>query len=339
MMIDALRDREEWLHASERKRRANAKTTAWAMVIESDYHLDNFMRMPCNEETLRVSPEAASDMYGGRINVSTSTGIFMAELQAIARVLFSLPVIFSITVITDSLSSINSIRTYLGEVNERKRLRMPGRPLLALISNNIHQRHAFSASTSFRHERSHTNLPTIESRGNAIADYWADTCRERTVNRMSNAIKDHFDLAKGERFVCLRDTSTRAVVSGDVRQTATATAAVRQLHEWIRSSSHGAFADEHVCDLSSRILAHGSQQQQCLLLLLLTNTIHLQKVKHERTSSLPSFSSSSASATELASTSTSKRFDMISTLCASCQCTASVAHLLLFCPAYSKKFV
>ena len=72
----------------------------------------------------------------------------MAELQAITRVLLSLPVTFSVTVITDSLSSINSIKSYMSEVNERKRLRMPGRPLLALVGSNIHQRLSFSASTS-----------------------------------------------------------------------------------------------------------------------------------------------------------------------------------------------
>ena len=355
LMIDRIRLTDFSLSEQERKRRVTALKSAWAIVYEGDYHLRNWSQFPTHEDVLRVSPEMISDMFGGVVLHSTSTCIFMAELQAITRVLLSLPVSFSITIITDSLSSIKSISAWMTEVNERKRLRMPGRPLLAIVAQQINLRCAAGATVALAHEKSHSNLATIESRGNAMADYWADEMRGGS-RRIEEKQFQQFDLKKGEMFVCLRDSSSNAIISSDIRSSASSQFALQQLKEWMDSKSQGAFADEHVLQLSEHVFDTGTPNQMSVLLLILTNTIHYKRVRALSTisfspsslssvrsssssSCLSSFSSSSSSSASSSSSrlSQQRHFEMKETCCLKCNVCASVSHLLLFCQQYQKE--
>ena len=231
----------------------------------------------------------------------------MAELQAIARVLLSLPLPFSISIVTDSLSSINSISAFMNEYSDRARLRMCGRPLLSIIAQQIVLRLHVGASVSFSHVRSHTNLPTCESRGNAVADYFADELREhqwKYVNTMPQ-----FDLRMGERHVNICDHTFNCVVSGDIRACASEHTKMLVLWEWMKSESQGAFAHEGVRDLCKYVFTSSSVQRyhRALFVLLITNLLHKERVSvgSSHSSSALSHVSSSSSSSSLSSLSLS----------------------------------
>jgi hypothetical protein len=338
---------------TEKKRKCDDLSTSWAAVYEGDYHLQNWKRFSCDEVALKIFPERASDWFGGVILSSTSCHIFMAELQAITRVLLSLPPSFSITVISDSLSSINAISAFMNEYSDRARLRMCGRPLLSIIAQQIILRLQAGAFVSFVHEHSHTNLPTCESRGNAIADYYADELRENQRKYMN--VMPQFDLRSGERYVCLRDSTFHSVVSGDVRTAARDHFRFFSLWEWMKSESQGAFAHEGVRDLCKYVFKNATRKQRALFVLVVTNIIHKKRVSvicpssssmsssstssssSFSSSSLSTFSSSSSSSLLSSSCHSQRRFDVIDATCSSCQVVMNVGHLLLFCSSFQKQ--
>ncbi|MCP6188397.1 hypothetical protein NL437_27135, partial [Klebsiella pneumoniae] len=65
--------------------------------------------------------------------IKCTQGIYPAELQAIARVFAMFPLSMTLCIHSDSQSSIQSIRAYLEEPNERRRLRSAARTILRLI--------------------------------------------------------------------------------------------------------------------------------------------------------------------------------------------------------------
>jgi hypothetical protein len=330
---------------AETKRKCEELSTSWAAVYEGDYHLQNWKQFSCDEVALKMFPERASDWYGGVIFSSTSRHIFMAELQAIARVLLSLPPSFSITVISDSLSSINAISAFMSEYSDRARLRMCGRPLLSIIAQQIILRLQTGAFVSLIHEHSHTNMPTCESRGNAIADYYADELRENQRKYMN--VMPQFDLRLGERSVCLRDSTFHSIVSGDVRTAARDHFRLLSLWQWMKSESQGAFAHEGVGDLCKYVFKQATRKQRAVCILVVTNLIHKKRVTaisiSSSSSSMSSSSSSSSSSVSLSSSSLSsssssqRRYDVIDATCSSCHVVMNVGHLLLFCSSFQKQ--
>ena len=201
------------------------------------------------------------------------------------------------------------------------------------------------AFVSFIHEHSHTNMPTCESRGNAIADYYADELRENQRKYMN--VMPQFDLRLGERSVCLRDSTFHSVVSGDIRTAARDHFRLLSLWEWMRSESQGAFAHEGVGDLCKYVFKQATRKQRAVFILVVTNIIHKKRVTaisiSSSSSSLSSSSSSSSSSSlsllssSLSSSSSQRRYDVIDATCSSCHVVMNVGHLLLFCSSFQKQ--
>ena len=115
-------------------------------------------------------------IVGGAI--TCTQGIYPAELQAIARVLAMLPLSYNIHIHSDSKAAIAGINSYAQELNERHRLRMQGRPLLALIHHLLSIRKKVGGNATFSHVKSHTANYDIHSVGNSVADFQAEQCRK-----------------------------------------------------------------------------------------------------------------------------------------------------------------
>ena len=69
-----------------------------------------------------------------------SQGNYLAELHAIYHAITAVPVGRSILIQSDALAAIVAIRQYGKHVVGRRRLRMAGRPLLALIQRAINDK-------------------------------------------------------------------------------------------------------------------------------------------------------------------------------------------------------
>ena len=85
-------------------------------------------------------------MFADSIDAAVSSGVFLAELQGAARALNALPYTWQVQLVLDSESAITAVQSYMAEVSERKRMRMQGRPLLALIARMVESRQQLAAA-------------------------------------------------------------------------------------------------------------------------------------------------------------------------------------------------
>ena len=102
------------------------------MTVGDEWLDDNFGSVPSDEQLLTPAEVGGTTLFGADITITS--GIYPAELQAIARALAMFPLACSLHIHSDSQAAIAGIRSYSAQVNSRQRLRMAARPLLQLVT-------------------------------------------------------------------------------------------------------------------------------------------------------------------------------------------------------------
>lgn len=138
-------------------------SSSWPVVVSDSWLASGFNNIP-EDGLLQPRHVAGATMYGSAISDACTQGVYPAELQAIVRALAMFPLTASLHIHTDSEASVKAIRSYMNQVNERKRLRMSGRPLLQLIHHLITLRDTH-ATTQLSHVKAHTDGDDIHSVG------------------------------------------------------------------------------------------------------------------------------------------------------------------------------
>ena len=110
---------------------SESNTSSWAVTVADEWFDASVATIPSDEKLLQPIHVRGATMLGA--SISCTHGVYPAELQAIARVLAMFPLSCPLHVHSDSESSLKAIRSFLEQCNERRRLRMAGRPLLQLI--------------------------------------------------------------------------------------------------------------------------------------------------------------------------------------------------------------
>jgi ribonuclease HI len=250
-------------------------SSSWAFVVRDQWLDDNFARLPVEEQHLNAAVVGGATLIGS--SISATSGIYPAELQAIARALAALPLSCSLHIHSDSQSAIAGIRAYSSEVNSRQRQRMTSRPLLQLIHHQLEQRKSAGGLVEFEHVRAHSAAVDIHSVGNRLADYKANSTRARPQTATPATLKE---LPLGEcehRLTVWTELGNGAQVIDDVRRSAIAQLKVRHLERWCNTppsdTMDGAFACTALLDSSRVVLAHGSPSQQASFMHIATNSI------------------------------------------------------------------
>ena len=211
---------------------------------------------------------------------------YYTELAAITRSIMAAPSGVHLNIHTDSKSSIEAIRRYMDEVNDRRKLRIAGRPFLELIQRMIETR---SGQVQLHHVRSHTDLKDQHSSGNKVADFVAgsvlrkDEKGKRIPCPWLTRDTKSLPLQLGERHVVLKDHRQR-VIAGDVRKTTQREAQARLIQKWKKSKSQSSFAGPYYKEIretlfkapSRQLMSHDSMQllqQQRFLLQAACNTL------------------------------------------------------------------
>ena len=169
---------------------------------------------------------------------------YYTELAAITRAVLAAPLGVDINIYTDSKSSIEAVKRYLDEVNDRRKLRIAGRPFLDLIQQLISMR---SGRVQLLHVHSHTDLKDQHSVGNKVADFVAGSLlRKDDKGRplpcpWTTKQYQPIPLELGERHVVLKDHRKR-VIAGDIRKTTQREAQARLIVKWRNSKSQSSFA-------------------------------------------------------------------------------------------------
>ena len=204
---------------------AGSNTSSWAVTIADDWFDASVATIPSDEKLLQPMHVRGATMLGA--SISCTQGVYPAELQAIARVLAMFPLSCPLHVHSDSESSLSAIRSFLTQSNERRRLRMAGRPLLQLIHHLLDRR---VAGTTLSHVKAHTDGVDAHSVGNRLSDYQANITRARP-ERSSPPNLSQLPLAKCEHHMVFTD-SAGLVIADDIRRSAMKQLKAAELEHW-----------------------------------------------------------------------------------------------------------
>jgi hypothetical protein len=178
---------------------------------------------------------------------------------------------------TDSQAAIAGIHAYSEEVVSRQRLRMAARPLLQLIHHQLEQRQTAGSIVQFEHVRAHSTATDIDSVGNRLADYKANTVRARPQTATPATLKE-LPLSECEhRLTVWTQLGVGAQVIDDTRRTAIAQLKAHHLQRWHdkppSDMSDGTVACDALLDTSRVVLRHGKSYQQATFIHIATNSI------------------------------------------------------------------
>ncbi len=176
--------------------------SSWAVCVANDWLVENHALVETEGSISRRTKQQLV-AFGGGILSSTTIGNFDAELTAIVNAVVCVPISCSITIVTDSKSSIDSINSWSACTNHRRRLRMAGRPLLAFIHQLIGIKQCHSGVVQLLWVPAHTNGADLDSVGNRIADDYAGVVSDPKANVIRRCDKP-IDLQQHENFVAIR---------------------------------------------------------------------------------------------------------------------------------------
>jgi ribonuclease HI len=223
-----------------------------------------------SEQLVQLSDVSGATLIGS--NITCTTGVYPAELQAIVRALAMLPLSLHMVIHTDSKASIAAVRSFEEQFNERRRMRMAARPILQLIKNLRERRRLAGGSSGLVHIAAHTINSDIHSIGNRLADLRANSSRGNL--RSSPAGLKQLPLEACEMHFCITDHTNRLVID-DIRRTARDHTKQLTLQKWsAKKDLSGFFACEGVIELGRSTLRNGTAAHQSALVHLATNSVH-----------------------------------------------------------------
>src|SRR4051812_41789563 len=93
--------------------------SSWSVAIGNDWLDANNDSVP-SEQLIQLSDVGGAILIGS--NITCTTGVYPAELQAIARTLAMLPLSLHLVIHSDSKASIAAVRSFEEQLNERRRM-------------------------------------------------------------------------------------------------------------------------------------------------------------------------------------------------------------------------
>jgi hypothetical protein len=252
-------------------------TSSWAVTVSDEWLDNNFGSVPSDERLLTPAHVGGASLFGA--SIENTSGIYPAELQAIARALAMFPLSSSLHIHSDSQAAIAGIRSYSAQVNLRQRLRMAARPLLQLVHHQLTQRAAAGGVVQFEHVRAHSQAADIHSVGNRLSDYKANAVRSRPQLATPQTV-GQLPLDKCELRLTVLDSQGQQVID-DIRRSALARLKEKSLASWQQAvlvpplAKDPFFAGRALLDTSKFVLAHGSREQQSTFIHVATNSIHV----------------------------------------------------------------
>ena len=270
---------------------ATPAVSSWAVCVGNDWLMESY---PDVEAEGRISAVTLSQslVLCGRIDESVGAGNYDAELTAIAWALMMVPAGCGVVIHTDSRSSLQAIDGYKASTNTRRRLRMAGRPLLALITRLIDAKRLVGGMALVRWVKAHSERSRVEEVGNRLADEVAGrVCDVKRVVRQRCTATLPLDLQ--ERFVAVhvhglgeRDGGPGRVLTNDPRRAAQSALQVECRATWAASRSQSAFSGALIgaTALWQFVGRHG--RQACgFVMLALSNILEWRRAEPEEKNS------------------------------------------------------
>ena len=213
------------------------------------------------------------------IVVNTNCQCYYIRTQAIYRVLQSVPITCTVTIVSDSQASIKAITSYYNAISNRKRLRMTGRPLLQLIYKLLVAHKLKGSEVRFKHVTSHTarRVRTQDQVGNSCADRVASHYRKHPSSLTSFK---QLQLHLGEQWIYIMEGNN--LITSDVRTALRRRLKISAATTWYSSSKHNLFACVEVKQLSLQVLQAGKRERTRCVLALLTDSFQYHSARADR---------------------------------------------------------
>ena len=176
---------------------------------------------------------AGAAMFGAAI--VCTRGVYSAELQAIARALAMFPLSTELEIYSDSEAALAGIRAFSAQTNERRRLRMQGRPLLQLIHHLLRRRDSCGSLTFASHVKAHTTGSDIHSVGNRLSDFHANRVRSKPERKSPGCLRE-LPLSDCELHMFITGADG-LVVADDIRRAAVTILKQSALSHWATRAS------------------------------------------------------------------------------------------------------
>ena len=145
-----------------------------------------------------------------------------------------------------------AIESYEKQHNERKRLRMSGRPLLQLIHHQVGMRKSSGGSVQFSHVKAHTDGTDMASVGNRLADFQANRVRIKSDRSYPLSLAQ-LPVRSCERFlsICHQPqpdsmAAESSVIIDDIRQTSLSQIMKQALIRWSTKPNQGVFESKGI---------------------------------------------------------------------------------------------
>jgi exonuclease III len=253
-----------------RSKDAIKATSSWGLCYGNDWFNSSWYTIP-PESQLAANDVRGGVLVGDCIDPHFSQGIYMAELQAIVRALMSLPITWTVTVVSDSQSSILAVDRFINGTSNRAKLRMSGRPMLGLLERLVHDREKNGGKVKWEHVKSHTDVMDEHAAGNRCADFVAGKSR---LN--AECMFDPLRLELGEKWIYIAQENGQVVYT-DIRKAALHKCKEAAMDLWQSSSSQNTYACTDVLDLSSQVM-NGEYTAEVVKFIMCTLTNTLQYV-------------------------------------------------------------
>jgi exonuclease III len=211
--------------------------SAWSVCFQNSWLRLNHLDTP-DEDSIRMHHTRQAVVVGAPLRDGEGSGVFDAELNAIARALLAPSLSTNLTLFIDSQSAIAAVGAFSSARSERARLRMAGYPILHLISNIITRKQQLHATVDLRWIPAHTSASSVHHSGNRIADLVAKHYTRPT------AVAPSFirPLQLESMFAFVRLQSSGRLVVGDPRRAIRRLLESQLIAEWERSRTQSRFA-------------------------------------------------------------------------------------------------
>lgn len=248
---------------------ASQSSSSWSLVIGDVVFDERHNEIPLDEKLIRPSHVVNFCLIGS--SIKCTRGVYPAELQAIARALMTIPIIYNMHIHSDSQSSIRAIASHRADCNERQRMRKSARPLLQHIDQLWLARTRAGSETRLTHVAAHTDSADPEFVGNRLADYQANVSRKLGVGTPTSLIE--FPLAQCENHMHMLDDDGMQVIN-DIRSSANIRMRAMMLTHWRSIPDQGALACAGMIELGRVIMSDGAPSHQATLVHVATNSHH-----------------------------------------------------------------
>ena len=216
--------------------------SSWAVCFQNDWLRTHFSSLPL-EDSLRARHLSFAVACGSPLRVDEGSGVFDAELHAIARAVQAPPLSCPLHIYSDSQAAIQAISRFRREQRARARLRMAGFSLLSLIDSIITRKSECGAPVVFSWVEAHSDKRSLHHAGNRIADFIAKQHSSASAHPPTTIRP--LNLTFSHPFLVLRSAASTAappLLIGDPRRLCRRVMQSRALADWQLSKTQSRFS-------------------------------------------------------------------------------------------------